>query len=576
MIGDGGMGPASGTDATSRGAPSIPPNATVLQPQPTDPAFPAGDGNRGPNKKLIGAVAAVLVLLIGGAIWYFGYFMNPSTIYSQSLGNTGKGYDKLVDYVDKQEKQAERGYTGSGTYKAKFGDFSTDGKVGLKGDSDNSELTFDVGLGVTRVNADIRTLKSAGDTPDIYVKVDDIKGLGTVLGVPELDANLAKIDGSWIVIDHTFTDNLTGIATAQAQSDKAKMEGPTRAQLLDEARAFGKVNQQYLFSTNKDRAVTKVVKKYGTETVDGHKTYHYAVSLQKDNVKKYILAQSDALKASKLNDWLKKNKYDKDVYDGFKDAADSTKDIDTKATYDIWMDVSHRVVYKVRLDDDGKTAADNYVDIGMDYKGGDVFPFFISGKTKSEGDTVTFKFVTTLDTKSGKTNFKLDVKSTGSDAGNLTANFDFRSASGGVKIAKPAGAKPLSQVLTELGLGDIVNQYSKSADDSKRETDIRIIQTQLEAFFAENGYYPSLADMNNPTWLAKDMKSLDQSALQDPAAKDRKLAAAPAAGVYSYQVTGSNGESCENDDTMCQRYTLTATYAEPGTGPKTYVKQNLD
>jgi hypothetical protein len=443
MVGDGGM-PAPDSAQTFK---------------PIDPTAPASS-RRMPPKKILIPIIAVLVLLVGGATWYFGYYMNPSVIYKQSMKNTGKGYDKLVSYVDQQQNLANQGYTGSGSYKVEAGDFSTDGKVALKSNSDDSQLTFDVGLGVTRVNADIRTFKSSGSTPDVYVKATDIKGLGTVIGVPALDASLAKLDDSWIVIDHTFIDNLSGIATSQA--DASSMQEPTRDQILDEARAFGKVNQDYLFSTDKNKAVTQVVQKVGTETIDGHKTYHYKAALQKDNVKKYIYAQRDALKATTLNDWLEKNKYDKEVYASFDDAAKSTKEIKSTDTYDVWMDVSNRVVYKVRFSEK-KNPASNYVDIGLNYQGKDVFPFFISGKSKTGTGTTAFSFATTLNTKSNDINLKLDVKATGSDPAAASATFDFKPSSSTIKISKPSGAKPLSQVLSELGLGDALNQYTSEA-----------------------------------------------------------------------------------------------------------------
>lgn len=550
---------------------------------PAQPIF--SDGRKGPSKKVIAIIAAAVLLIGGMAGWYFGYYKNPSVIYSQSLKNTGKGYDKLVDYIDTQEKATNQNYTGSGTFKAKFSDFSTDGSVSLKSGGGNGELAFDVGLAATRVKADIRTMKSSGDTPDIYVKVSDVKGLGSVLGTPELDASLAQIDNTWIVIDHTLIDNLDGIVTAQAQSDAAAKQGPTREQVFDEVRAFGKVNQEYLFSTKKDKAVTKVTKKIGAETVDGHKTYHYKVALQPENVKKYIYAQRDALKASKLNDWLKDNKYDKEVYESFDDLAKSTKDIKTSDTYDVWMDSSNRVIYKVRFSDtESKNPAQNFIDVGLDYKGGTQYPFFLAGSFKDGSDSTTFKLVTTLDTQSGNTNFTFNLNAPGSDGGSASANFNFKPSKTAIKVAKPAGAKPLSQVLSELGYGDLLSQYQgdqgglaagqqNRAKDSKRKTDIQVLQTNLEVFFSTNGYYPSLADMNNSAWLSANMKSLDQAALADPdSSGNRKLAGAPGAHVYAYQVTDSSGNSCESDDNNCMKYTLTATLSD-GT---TYTKSNLE
>src|SRR5882757_4414165 len=54
------------------------------------------------------------------------------------------------------------------------------------------------------------------------------------------------------------------------------------------------------------------------------------------------------------------------------------------------------------------------------------------------------------------------------------------------------------------------------ARNSKRQTDVQDIQTQLEAYFQTNGNYPSLTDMNTASFLSTNMKSLDTGALEDP------------------------------------------------------------
>jgi prepilin-type N-terminal cleavage/methylation domain-containing protein len=117
--------------------------------------------------------------------------------------------------------------------------------------------------------------------------------------------------------------------------------------------------------------------------------------------------------------------------------------------------------------------------------------------------------------------------------------------------------------------------------NSKRQTDIVAIQTQLEAFYSQNGYYPSLKDINSVTWRDKNMPNLNTSDMIDPSATnqntaDVSLASAPSPKVYSYQVTDSNGNSCETVDTNCAKYTLTATYQGSVNGQSTYIKKNLD
>ncbi|HEY5442516.1 MAG TPA: prepilin-type N-terminal cleavage/methylation domain-containing protein [Candidatus Saccharimonadales bacterium] len=129
----------------------------------------------------------------------------------------------------------------------------------------------------------------------------------------------------------------------------------------------------------------------------------------------------------------------------------------------------------------------------------------------------------------------------------------------------------------------VITTYSgiqAKARNSKRQSDVKSLQTQLEAFFSQNGYYPSLTDMNGSTWLSTNMKSLDQNALIDPSnpSQSKTLVAGDGtAKSYAYKVTQSDGStSCESDDTTCAKYTLTATYEGKVNGADTFTASNLD
>ena len=108
----------------------------------------------------------------------------------------------------------------------------------------------------------------------------------------------------------------------------------------------------------------------------------------------------------------------------------------------------------------------------------------------------------------------------------------------------------------------VITTYSgiqAKARNSKRASDVKSLQTQIEAYFSQNGFYPNaLIDPSNPT-------------------QSKTLVAAPVAKSYSYAVTQSDGStSCESDDTGCAKYTLTATYEGTLNGSGTAVAQNLD
>jgi len=123
----------------------------------------------------------------------------------------------------------------------------------------------------------------------------------------------------------------------------------------------------------------------------------------------------------------------------------------------------------------------------------------------------------------------------------------------------------------------VITTYSgiqAKARNSKRQTDVQSVQTQVEAYFAQNGHYPSFADLSSSSWLTTNMKSMDQSALHDPSASGTGLTVSQTAGTNTYQYAplNSGGTSCESDDTTCATYTLTATLEGGGT----YQKTNLD
>jgi type IV pilus assembly protein PilA len=125
------------------------------------------------------------------------------------------------------------------------------------------------------------------------------------------------------------------------------------------------------------------------------------------------------------------------------------------------------------------------------------------------------------------------------------------------------------------------NGIQQKARNTKRQTDIAALQTQIEAFYQQNGYYPNLTDMNGAAWLTTNMKSLDQNALIDPsnATQSKTLLGAAAAKSYSYAAAATGGATCDGAppaDQSCATYTLTATYEGTVNGSSTYSKSNLD
>ncbi len=115
------------------------------------------------------------------------------------------------------------------------------------------------------------------------------------------------------------------------------------------------------------------------------------------------------------------------------------------------------------------------------------------------------------------------------------------------------------------------NGIQQKARDTERKTDIKAVHGQLEAYQAQNGKYPTLANVNDATWRSTNMKGLDPAALQDPKGTTQALVAgAGSASAYGYAVTPNACDNGAGGD--CTQYTLTATLEGGGT----FVKQSLN
>ncbi len=113
----------------------------------------------------------------------------------------------------------------------------------------------------------------------------------------------------------------------------------------------------------------------------------------------------------------------------------------------------------------------------------------------------------------------------------------------------------------------------QKARNTERETDIKALQSQIEAYYAQNSKYPTLANVNDSTFRSASMKGLDAEALKDPKGSAQTLVGAAASGSYAYVVTPSG---CDNSTTDCSGYTLVATYEGTVNGSTTFTKVALN
>jgi prepilin-type N-terminal cleavage/methylation domain-containing protein len=124
-------------------------------------------------------------------------------------------------------------------------------------------------------------------------------------------------------------------------------------------------------------------------------------------------------------------------------------------------------------------------------------------------------------------------------------------------------------VIVVIGIlaGLVITTYNgiqQKARNTERTTDLKTFQSQLEAYNANNGRYPTSTDLgstsaNNVTFIAGNLKGMDKETLRDPKATAGNYALGTSTtptNQYSYVPAPA---SCDNSATDCTSYKLYAT-----------------
>ncbi len=413
-----------------------------------EPTPPAASQKKNILKKLsLPVLAAVIiaVLLAGGAAAYFGFVApsKPENLWKSALNNTYKGYDKLVEYSDKNKKM--KGADIKGTFKVDSDSFVTDGSFEGSYYEGNSSFKADAGAGTGRINLELITAKTAASsTPDIYVKAKGLSGLGAQLG-PPVDKLASSVEDKWIFIDHTVLDNLQKQAGADAKALSAEIKPEDAIILL---RTIGDVSKEYLFTTDSNKAVLIPKMQIGKENVDGRSVYHYKVGVHKEHLKDYNSAMCDRLLKDKAykaaTSGMSDEERSKECYD--------TKDLDKigeNDTADVWVDTKTKLIRTVRITD--KTNKEKFYDIGLNYNGGDEYPFYVKWADNSSDQGYVMTIQAKLNTKTSIVDIDVSGETKGASTkakGFVKANIKPRDQQ--VQITKPTNAKPVNELINEV------------------------------------------------------------------------------------------------------------------------------
>lgn len=400
--------------------------------------------------RLLAVVVAVLLLVGGSATAYLGLIVpnKPENVWAKALSNTADGYDRLVKYADEQKDV--KGADFKGTFKVETGGFATDGSIEASHFEENGFIKADVGLGASRANLEARILKSNTTTPDLYIKVSGIKGLGSTLGSPEVEQIINNVNDQWVFIDHTMLDNLEKqlLATSGQTPQNTQL---TPEESLDIFNKTGEALREYIFTDEETKAVFTLKEFVAKEDRGGREMFHYKVGVDKQHLKDFVTSYKDKLKQTKIQDLLNGQSIEEAIQ--FEELLKQIDTIDTnKAVADAWVDKKTKLFHAVRISD--PKTPDTYFEFGTPYTGGDDYPFAMKFVSKENSSDINANFRISVNTKTDAIEFVANVTgddSTTGEGGSFEMKFTGTPRTEAVSVEKPTDAKPLLEVLGDLG-----------------------------------------------------------------------------------------------------------------------------
>ena len=555
--------------ASSPHAQALPPSQNMPQTRPVDtsnffqPDSPQpsslGPDTGGKKKKLLMSVAGVTIICLGLG-WLFGFYLpnKPQNVWRTGLDRTGSVINDLViasTEKDKLEQIKKNELTGSleingggtsfsGSFSTKYDTKKSDSRLDIRyKDASSQEKKFSTKL--------LSELPDNTDLPNVYFQLSGLD----LLGVGALFPSIEGYDGKWISVSSEYLKSIQP-PEAQKELKKKQKNNVTKTDVAELARIVSSATQEYVFTSDTDKSVLVQKQFVGTEKLDdGTTANHYVASFNKANAGKYCEALIDRFMSAdsfKKLPGVNPDNIERDKQKTIKSCQDSAKrDIKDSYTFDVWIDKKLKIIHKIRFTDEKEKGT--YIEVGQDFRGGDELPLFVvfhSDKGKYDA-----KLTLDVDTAKSTSKGSFDLSYDGDPKYTAKASFEFKPYAGEINVEKPANAIPIERVFKQLGFDPVktVAAVNSKAEDTKRKNDINSIYSQLEIYYAKNGYYPSLDQVNTPSWRSANFRGLDSSALKDPLATSAILAPTASKVQYGYAPSG-----CNATGQKCSSYTLVA------------------
>ncbi|MDQ2973445.1 MAG: hypothetical protein M3Q79_03115 [bacterium] len=393
--------------------------------------------------KLLIPLVVTLALLGGGAYAYLGVYMQqPNVVWKDSLSNTSaalksfNNFDQLATMQGSEFKgslNVEKPTAATATFegKAKDNNSTTKGSVSVSG---------------AKVDFDIRTIAvENNDYPDAYFKVTGLNSVAGALGGEQAEM-LNEFENKWFFADHTLFAQAAQSATT-SDSLPPSIEF-TEDDIRNIRTSYSEVLENYVFTSDESKSIMKRSGEPTQEDFDGKSSVKYPVELQKENTKAFLTSLKDATKETKLEELLAPGDKSLEEVLNFDEMIKSLEEEDlSKIKLEVWVDKGRKFIRNVRITPPADDSGSGHIDIGINYDGGDEYPFYIRFDGKDDQNNQMQGAVNLTSNRANK-EVRLNMNITTGGTSAVSAKFDvtIKPSDAVVNVEKPEGATNIAEM----------------------------------------------------------------------------------------------------------------------------------
>jgi len=409
---------------------------------------------------VIGAI--VLIVLIAGILGvYFGYYMNPSVIWSESLNNANTADTKFLSYMRTAAADKYAGASVNGTFSGKESGQSFSGDFNEKSYKGNDQINANINSNKINLNLQaIGIANKASSYPNVYLKVNGINDVGNLLG---LGSEFSSLNNQWIELNGNLISGMTN--SLSTNKTNTNFNWSNIVQFLQNTEG---IDKKYLFSTNSSYAVFRILKQQGFQTVNGVHTYLYDVGFNKTNLGDYGQAVCSSIENSSLSQSLSSliGSAPTDIKAYCGQLKTAVKNINANDNIEVWVNTSDRLVYQVKLPSI-KGSGETYVGLNYSNNNPSLIPVFIEYSNNNHTSHESFNLNMTLSENTNTVNIAANlIDKSQFNAYNFKFNLSFKPNNSKLNIVAPSNTVPLTTVLSKLGFDNSISSTPLSSSSN--------------------------------------------------------------------------------------------------------------